>query len=99
MATAMLVAAAGKNPGVGRPIVTRHHQNGSTSVVWYVDNNDDRYVEVADSAASDDFLLVYRDHRDTFSIVLADAATTILHVERCLDRLAGKGRQSLSHVH
>jgi len=97
MSTTMLVAAAGKNLGVGRPTHTRHHHNGATSVVWYVDSDDDRCVEVSDSAAGEDFLLVYRDHRDTFSIVLADATTTVLHVERCLARLAKKGIHDEAH--
>lgn len=46
--------------------------NSSTRLIWYVDNNDDRFVECATSKNSLDFLLLGRDGRATRTFVCDD---------------------------
>ena len=40
-----------------------HCLNGKTRITWYVDDDDDRYVELVDSRYTDEVVLVARDGR------------------------------------
>ena len=73
-----------KEIGIGPATYTKHQTNGKTSLVWYVDNDDDRYVELTDSVNSNDFVLVRRDRRSVYSIVLGDNPTTVAYVQKSL---------------
>lgn len=46
---------------VTRPTKVAHCADGKTRCQWYVDDNDDRYVEVIDSTGSGDVLVLVRD--------------------------------------
>lgn len=43
---------------------------GGTSFAWFVDNNDDRFVEVRDSVHGADFLVVWRDGKEAAALVV-----------------------------
>ena len=73
-----------------RPARVSRRVNGTTSLVWYVDNDDDRYVEVSDSVNSDDFLVVGRDHRKLWALVIGDPGLVVGAVRQGLDVLSGK---------
>jgi hypothetical protein len=86
-ATKMLWALFVDQP---KPARVHHRVNGTTSFVWYVDNDDDRYVEVSDSVNSDDFLVVRRDHRRLWALVIGDPGLVVEAVRQGLDVLSGK---------
>ena len=44
-----------------RPTVNRHHCDGRMSLLWYVDDDNDRYVEATDSIHSSKVVLIARD--------------------------------------
>ena len=53
-----------------RPAKIAHQFNGTTGFVWFVDNNDDRFVEARDSVRGTDFLVVWRDGKEAAAIVV-----------------------------
>lgn len=44
-----------------RPAKTRHEVGCTTTFTWFVDNDDDRFVEVRDSVRGQEFLVLKRD--------------------------------------
>lgn len=69
------------------PTTIAHRRNGTTALAWHVDNSDDRFVLVADSAKSEDFLLVSRDERKAEAVVLADGEDVIRWVAAQLRKI------------
>jgi len=60
-----------------RPARTHHLVDGRTAFVWYVDNDDDRYVRVEDSACSQDFLILVRNGREVTAHVLGSVEEVV----------------------
>jgi hypothetical protein len=60
-----------------RPARVVHHHLGTTSWTWFVDDDDDRFVEVRDSARGEDFLVVRRDGRAAEARVVGSAEEVV----------------------
>lgn len=58
--------------------------------VFHVDDSDDRYVEVASSARSGDYLLVCRDGENAVSYVFQTLGVLVAGVARQLDILEAR---------
>jgi hypothetical protein len=70
------------------PARTREHINGKTTFTWYVDNNDDRFVEATDSVKSDDIMLIARDRTAATIVVFANIGEAVSWIEIELRKLA-----------
>lgn len=70
-----------------RPNRESHRVGGRTSLRFYVDDHDDRYVDVEDSAESGDFVVVVRNLRDVESGVVGSPHDTVVMVRAELARL------------
>ena len=46
------------------PTVIAHHSNGKTALRWYINNNEDCYVEAVDSLYSASFVIFRRTQQD-----------------------------------
>ena len=63
-----------------KPAKSILRENGCVSMCFYVDNDDDRFVEVSDSVHSDDLVILCRDRSNASVVVvssLAMAATVL----------------------
>lgn len=60
------------------------HVSGSASFVFYVDENDDRYVEVSTSTRSLNLLVVLRDESVVEAYVMSDVEAVMETVEKRL---------------
>lgn len=72
------------------PTSIAHRRNGTTTLTWHVDDNDDRFVLIADSLRSEDFLLVYRDERKVEALVKDDGAEVIAWLTMALRKLGAR---------
>lgn len=63
------------------------HANGQVTFVWHVDNNDDRFVSMTDSANSESVLLVTRDCMSAEAMISNDRATILAKIVADLHRL------------
>jgi len=79
---------------VGRPARIHHREDGRTTCVWHVDNDDDRYVLLEDSASSRDLLVVNRDGRWVEAVVVGTASEASLVVADKVSILAEAKRSS-----
>jgi hypothetical protein len=72
------------------PARTHHHTNDQWSFRWYVDNDDDRYIQMTSSLYSDDFVLLYRDSllREVEAVVLTDPQQIVSWIANKLARLS-----------
>ena len=70
-----------------------HKLNGTTVLVWHVDNDDDRYVSVQDSVGSGDFLLIVRDHRDVSIGVFDDPRAVVRFLDVSLLKLSSSSKE------
>jgi hypothetical protein len=70
------------------PARTHHLAGGRTSYHWFVDNHDDRYVEVQDSSESQDFLIVVRDGSEVNAGVVGSTDVLLATVARELEVLS-----------
>jgi len=69
------------------PTSVAHRRNGTTTLTWHVDDNDDRFVLVAESSHSEDFLLVYRDERKVEAAIKDDAEEIVSWIKSYLRKL------------
>ena len=72
------------------PAKTCQRVNGTVICTWYVDDNDDRYVEVSDSVRSNDLLVVCRDHTLVEAAVVPTIAQAESAVRGYLEKLSGR---------
>jgi len=75
-----------KNRGM-EPTRIAHRNNGTTTLTWHVDDNDNRFVLVSDSPRSQDFLLLCRNEKAVEAIVLDDVDEIVRWVTRSLRKL------------
>lgn len=73
-----------------RPNRTHHGEDGKTRFVWYVDDDDDRYVELVDSARGALVLVLWRDGYRVEACV-RDPAVVIGDVQQYLHALGIRG--------
>jgi hypothetical protein len=69
------------------PARTVEHINGNTTFIWYVDNDDDRFVEARSSVNSDDVMLIARDRRIATIAVFGNTGDAISWIETELRKL------------
>jgi hypothetical protein len=72
------------------PASIHHRLNGKCSMLWYVDDDDDRYVEATDSLHSSKVVLVVQDgYRDWFMIaVLSDPPAIVEWIKGRLENMS-----------
>ena len=73
-----------------RPARTRPEVGGATTLTWYVDDDDDRFVEVRDSVRGRKFLLVVRNNDYAMAKILNTAVDIAGLVNLELKRLVRK---------
>jgi len=75
-----------------RPDKVAHRVNGTLSLSWHVDDNDDRFVGVSSSVNFEDFMLLMRDGRKVEAVVLNDADQIVSWVrQRLIDLKSRSG--------
>lgn len=77
------------------PATETHRVDGKIVLRFHVDDHDDRYVAVEDSAESDDFLVTCRDSRDVRSVVVVGARDVLALVRTEISRLGEVSRGRL----
>lgn len=70
------------------PARTRVHIDGKTTFTWYVDNEDDRFVEATNSTKSDDIMVVLRDKTTAAIAILGNTNDAVSWIETKLRELA-----------
>lgn len=65
------------------------HANGQVTFVWHVDDNDDRFVSMTDSAKSESVLLITRDCMSVEAKISRDRVYIIDKVVSDLNKLGG----------
>jgi len=73
-----------------RPNRVHHGRDGKSRFIWYVDNDDDRYVELVDSARSARVMLTLRDGWRAMARVMEDQELVVMLVQQYL-RMLGPG--------
>lgn len=77
------------------PTTDVHRTNGTTSLIWHVDNNDDRYVLVADSTMSEDFFLLMRDNRTIDATVKDDIEETVKWIVQHIHKIKSTSKTAI----
>lgn len=72
-----------------RPARTHHRLDGLTTMVWFVDNDDDRFVELRDSVRSQGSLVLRRDGSRVSAGVVYGVEKAFLLVRHELGVLGG----------
>lgn len=80
------------------PTTSVQRTNGTVSMFWYVDNDDDRFVLLIDSVRTegpraDETFIVLRDGHFTQSIVVDEPDRAVSTVTAFLNRLASNGQE------
>ena len=78
-----------KKAGLGPAVVSQHH-DGKCSLIWHVDDDNDRYVEATDSLYSSKVVLTARDGYCDWleSMVLSGPADILDWVKRQLEAMS-----------
>ena len=84
-----------KQAGIG-PVRATHTVYGKTTLVWYVDNDDDKYIELVDSLKSDSFVLVRRVENDVLATVLNSTPLILAWISEQLAYLSRPSPRNLA---
>jgi hypothetical protein len=71
-----------------KPTNQAHRLNGTTTLMWHVDNNDNRYVLLSDSPKGEDFLMLARDEKKVEACVKSESDEIVQWVARQVKKLA-----------